>query len=139
MVTPNPLIGKLLEDDVVGGDLLVVSAEEVEANKLVFNFVSPTPANDLVLPPKLNPPLSDGLLASLEGLELIAAPPNPAKGNEGASASLLFDVVPPKLKSLFGNREFAADDDPEALPLDEEGNDAPKDEPNILISDIMLY
>jgi len=131
LVAPNPLIGKL-EEDVVGGDLLVVSTEEVEANKFVLVELIESPAGAdevLALPPKLNPPLSDGLLAAvLEGLELIAAPPNPAKGNEGASVLSLFVNVAP-LKPLFGNKDL--------LPPPDEGNDAPKDEPNILISNII--
>ena len=129
MVAPNPLIGNV--EDVEGGDLLEEVSAEVEANKfaLVELIESFTPADDL--PPKLNPLLAcDDLLAAvLEGLGLIP-PPNPAKGNEGASDLLFVDVTP--LKSLFGNKEFAADD-PEAL--SPEGNDAPKDEPNMLISD----
>ena len=130
LVAPNPLICKEVED-VVGGDLLVVSAE-VEANKFVLAELieSFTPADDvLLLPPKLNPP-PDDLSDELEGLESI--PPNPAKGNEGASLLLLVDVTP--LKSDLGNKFL--DDDSEAL--SPEGNDAPKDEPNILISIYIL-
>ena len=123
LVAPKPLSGRVTED-VMGGDLLVVSAE-VEANKFVFAELieSPTPAVEV--PPKLNPPLSDDLLALLEGLGLIEAPPNPAKGKEGPS---VFAVL---LKSDLGNK-FAADD-PEAASPPDDGNDAPNDEPNMLI------
>ena len=49
---------------------------------------------------------------------------------------LFVDITPLKLKSDLGNNEFAADD-PEAL-SPEEGNDEPKDEPNMLISIYIL-